>query len=93
MTLQDNVTLLDPFTHTKQDRDKIWDFDFIREKPKAKTEKIRIEVTFCTLVAVGGKFLERKTFKHVLKKIDDIRKMIRIYVHCRFPRSKIVIFP
>ena len=93
MTLQDEVTILDPFTHTKQDQEKIWDFDFIREKPKPKTEKVRIEVTFCTLVAVGGKFLERKTFKHVLKKIDDIRKMIRIYVQYRFSRSKIVIFP
>ena len=77
MTLQDNVTLLDPFTHTKQDRDKIQEFDFIRGKPKQKGEKLRIEETFCTLVAVGGEFLEKEAFQNVLTKIDEIRKLIR----------------
>ena len=80
MTLQDNVTLLDPFTHTEQDRDKIEEFDFIRGKPKQKGEKLRIEETFCTLVAVGGEFLEKKAFEKVLKKIDVIRKIVRIKI-------------
>ena len=77
MTLQDNVTLLDPFTHTKQDVYKIEEFDFIRGKPKQKGEKLRIEETFCTLVAVGGEFLEKEAFQNVLTKIDEIRKLIR----------------
>ena len=78
MTLQDNVTLLDPFTHTRQDAIEIRQFDFIREKPKQKGEKYRIEETFCTLVAVGGGFLEKKAFKKVLEKIDEIRTIVRI---------------
>ena len=77
MTLQDNITNLDPFTHTEQDMEKIFYFDFIRGKPKPKNEKVRIEETFCTLVAVGGKFLDKKQFKQVLKKIDEIRRTIR----------------
>ena len=77
MTLQSEVTLLDHFTHTEQDREQIIKFDFIRDKPKAISEKIRMEETFCTLVVVGGKFLEKKAFKQVLKKIDEIRKKIR----------------
>ena len=77
MTLQSEVTLLDHFTHTKQDWEQIMKFDFIREKPKAISEKIRMEETFCTMVTVGGKFLEKKAFKQVLKKIDEIRKKIR----------------
>ena len=32
MTLEDNITPLDPFTHTKQDWKKIQDFDFVKEK-------------------------------------------------------------
>ena len=75
MTLLDEITLLDPFTHTKQDREKIWNFDFIRENSTTETEKVVIDETFCTLVAVGGKFLEKKTFKKVLKKIDEIRRI------------------
>ena len=71
MTLEDNVTLLDPFTHTKQDTEKIKNFDFIREN--TATERVGIVETFCTLVTVGGKYLEKKTFKKVLKKIDEIR--------------------
>ena len=77
MTLEDNVTLLDPFTHTKQDTEKIKNFDFIREN--TATERVGILETFCTLVTVGGKYLERKTFKKVLKKIDEIRRIISVY--------------
>ena len=72
MTLENNVTLLDPFTHTKQDREKIKNFDFLRQQ--SAPEKVIIIETFCTLVTVGGKYLERKTFKKVLKKIDEIRR-------------------
>ena len=77
MTLQSEVTLLDHFTHTEQEKERIWSFDFISEKPKAISEKIRVEETFCIMVTVGGKFLEKKAFKQVLKKIDEIRKKIR----------------
>ena len=77
MTLQSEVTLLDHFSHTEQDKDRIWSFDFVLEKPKAISEKIRMDETFCTMVTVGGKFLEKKAFKQVLKKIDEIRKKIR----------------
>ena len=76
MTLEDNVNLLDPFTHTAQDRKKIKNFDFIREN--TATERVRIVETFCTLVTVGGKYLEKKNFKKVLKKIDKIRRIIRV---------------
>ena len=65
MTLEDNVTLLDPFAHTEQN------FDFIRKN--TATERVGIVETFCTLVTVRGKYLEKKTFKKVLKKIDEIR--------------------
>ena len=75
MTLEDNITLLDPFTHTEQDREKIKNFDFIREK--TATERVRIVETFCTLVTVGGKYLEKNTFKKVMTKIDKIRKLVR----------------
>ena len=78
MTLQSNVTLLDPFTHTKQDSDKIQNFDFYKEQA---TEKVRIVETFCTLVTVSGKYLEKNNFKKVLKKIDEIRRIIRIKIH------------
>ena len=71
MTLEDNVTLLDPFAHTEQDWEKIKNFDFIRKN--TATERVGIVETFCTLVTVGGKYLEKKTFKKVLKKIDEIR--------------------
>ena len=75
MTLEDNITLLDPFTHTEQDRGNILNFDFIREQ--SATERVGIVETFCTLVTVGGKYLEKNTFNKVLKKIDKIRKIIR----------------
>ena len=78
MNLEDEVTILDPFTHTNQDREKISSFDFIKENTATESEKVLIDATFCTLVAVGGKFLEKKTFPKVLKKIDDIRKIIRV---------------
>ena len=53
------------------------DFNFIREQ-KEEIEKIKIDETFCTLVTVGGKFLEKNKYKKVLKKIDEIRKIIRM---------------
>ena len=77
MTLQSEVTLLDPFTHTKQNREKIWNFDFIRES-STEIEKIRMDETYCILVTVSGKYLEKKNFKKVLKKIDEIRRIFRI---------------
>ena len=77
MTLESEVSLLDPFTHTEQDHKKIMNFDFIKYNSSKKREKVLIDQTFCTVVAVGGKFLEKKTFKKVLKKIDEIRKIIR----------------
>ena len=77
MTLEGEVSLLDPFTHKKQARDKIWNFDFIRGKSSTEREKVMIDQTFCTLITVGGKFLEKKTFRKVLEKIDEIRKIIR----------------
>ena len=76
MTLKDEVTLLDPFTHTEQDREKIMNFDFIGGKSTTEREKVMIDQTLCTLVAVGGNFLEKNAFKKVLKKIDEIRKLI-----------------
>ena len=76
MTLEDNVTLLDPFTYTEQDRVKIMNFDFLREQ--SAPERVRIEESFCTLVTVGGKYLEKQNFKKVLMKIDEIRRIIRV---------------
>ena len=78
MTLEDEVTLLDPFAHTEQDREKIMKFDFIGGKSITEREKVMIDQTFCTLVLVGGKFLEKRAFQKVLKKIDKIRKIIRM---------------
>ena len=80
MTLEDEVTLLDPFTHTEQDHDKIWNFDFIGGKSSREREKVMIDQTFCTLVVVSEQFLEKNTFKRVLKKIDAIRKIISIII-------------
>ena len=78
MTLEDEVSLLDPFTYTKQDSEKIWQFDSIRGDSTTEREKVKIDQTFCTLITVGGKFLEKKAFKMVLNKIDEIRKIIRV---------------
>ena len=80
MTLEDEVTLLDPFAHTEQDREKIMKFDFIGGKSTTEREKVMIDQTFCTLVVVGEKFLEKNAFKKVLKKIDAIRKIISIII-------------
>ena len=80
MTLDErNFTILEPFTHTEQDHDKIKDFNFNFDR-----KKIMIEETYCTLVTVGAKFLEKNTFKNVLKKIEEIRRLIRVILnaHC-----------
>ena len=78
MTLDGEVSLLDPFTHTKLDREKILNFDFIKENSAKKVEKVMIDETFCTAVIVSGKFLEKSVFKKVLRKIDEIRRIIRL---------------
>ena len=80
MTLDEgDVSILDPFTHIKDDRDKIRNFNFWEQRQKKEnTEKVKIDETFCTLVTVGGQFLEKKTFDKVIKKIDDIRRIIRV---------------
>ena len=75
MTLEENITLLDPFTYTEQDRNKIKNFNFLGEQ--SAPERVRIEESFCTLVTVGGKYLEKNTFKKVMTKIDKIRKLVR----------------
>ena len=80
MTLEDEVTLLDPYTHIEQDREKILYFDFIGGKSSREREKVMIDQTFCTLVVVSEQFLEKNTFKRVLKKIDAIRKIISIII-------------
>ena len=80
MTLQDNVTVLDPFVHTKQNKGKIYDFDFIGGNSTTETERVTIDETFCTLVTVGGQFLEKKAFEMVLKKVDEIRRIFRINI-------------
>ena len=77
MTLEDEVNLLDPFTYTEQDQYEIEYFDFIRVKSTTEREKVMIDQTFCTLVVVSGKFLEKGNFQKVLKKIDKIRKIIK----------------
>ena len=64
--------LLDPFAHTKEDSTKIKDFNFTKN-----FEKVRIKENYCTLVTVGGKYLEKNTFNKVLEKVDNIRKIIR----------------
>ena len=78
MTLESKVTVLDPFTHTTKDSMTIWNFDFNRENSAKETKKVMIDETFCTLVVVGEKYLEKKDFQKVLKKIDEIRRIIRI---------------
>ena len=78
MTLDDEVTLLDQFTHTKHDREKIMNFDFIRGNSTTERDKVMIDEHFCILVTVGGKFLEKREFKKILKKVDQIRRIIRV---------------
>ena len=80
MTLNDDVTLLDQFTHTKQDREKIMNFDFIGGNSTTERDKVMIDEHFCVLVTVGGKFLEKTTFEMVLKKVDEIRRIFRINI-------------
>ena len=77
MTLEDEVSLLNPFTHTYQDREKIKNFDFIRGDSTTERERVMIDQTFCTLVTVGGQFLEKRRFEKVLKKVDEIRRIFR----------------
>ena len=84
MTLEGELTLLDPFTHTKQDREKIENFDFLTESSITESEKVMIIETFCTLVTVTGKYLEKEAFKEVLKNIDVIREIIRLNNHYIF---------
>ena len=36
-------------------------------------EKVKIDESFCILVTIGGKFLEKKTLQKVVTKIDEIR--------------------
>ena len=93
MTLEGEVSLLDPLTHTKQNQEKIENFDFInRENSTTEREKVQIDQTFCTLVGIGGKFLEEKTFRKVMKKIDEIRKEIRINKDCRLSSDFLFFF-
>ena len=76
MTLRDeeNVTTLDPFTHTGQNSNRIRNFDFWDQRQNnEERDKVKIDETFCTLVTVGGKFLEKKLFRNVLMKIFQIR--------------------
>ena len=65
---------MDPYTHTTEDHLKIKNFDVLG-KSKGKKEKIKVvDGTHCTLVMVGGKYLQKIEFKKVLKKVDEIRK-------------------
>ena len=76
MTLKDEeiVTTLDPFTHTAKNSNKIRNFDFWDQRQNnEERDKVKIDETFCTLVTVGGKFLEKKLLKNVLMKIYQIR--------------------
>ena len=76
MNLEGDVSLLDPFIHTRQDHKKILNFDFIRGNSTTEKEKVMVDQTFCTLVTVGGKFLRKKALKKVLRRTDEIRKKI-----------------
>ena len=83
MTLKDEeiVTTLDPFTHTAKNSNKIKNFDFWNQRHNREgREKVEIDETFCTLVTVGGKFLEKKMLEKVLKKIYQIRRKVREYL-------------
>ena len=76
MSLKDeeNVSTLDPFTHTTHHSNEIRNFDFwVQRQNQKDREKVKIDETFCTLVTVGGKFLEKKLFRNVLMKIHQIR--------------------
>ena len=74
LTEKGNIGILNPFTHTKEDNEKIKNFDVLGIS-KEKAEKVKaVEGTHCTLVLVGGKYLEKIQFKQVLKKVYEIRK-------------------
>ena len=78
MTIDEgNVSLFDPFTHTKLDEIIKYDFSS-QSQDEGNNEKVKIDETFCTLVTVGEKFLEEMKFQKVLMKIDEIRCTIRI---------------
>ena len=66
-------------------------FDFYRETSITVREKVRIEETYSTLVTVSGKYLEKYTFKKVLKKIDEIRRIIRIKIYQIYIHTIIII--
>ena len=76
-TEKGNIRMLDPFTHTKQDYNKIGYFDFIRGDSTTERERVMIDQTFCLLITVGGQFLEKRRFENVLKKVDEIRRIFR----------------
>ena len=78
------MTVLDPFTHTTMNREKILNFDFVQDNSTAKKEKVMIDETFGTLVTVEGKLIEKKVFGKVLKKIDEIRRIIRVLLKNHF---------
>ena len=42
-----------------------------------KIEKVKIDESFCTLITIGGKFLEKKTLQKVVTKIDEIRYVFK----------------
>ena len=66
-TEKGNIKMLDPFTHTKEDNKKI--------KNLTNVEKVKVvDGTHCTLILVGGKYLQKIEFKKVLKKVAEIRK-------------------
>ena len=74
LTETGNIEILNPFTYTSEDTDKIKNFDVL-EKSKEKVEKVKVvDGTHCTLVLVGGKYLQKIEFRNVLKMVDKIRK-------------------
>ena len=74
LTEKGNIGILNPFTHTKEDNEKIKNFDVLG-KSKGKKEKVKVvDGTHCTLVLVGGKYLQKIEFRKILKKVDEIRK-------------------
>ena len=78
LTEKGNIGILNPFTRTKEDINKIKNFDVLG-KSTENVEKVKVvEGTHCTLVMVGGKYLQKIEFTKVLKKIDKIRNRDRI---------------
>ena len=72
MSLTDDMKALAPFTYTEEAGEAIRKFN--SSTTGKKRGKIpTVEETFCTLVLVGGKFVQRETFE----KIDAIRKYVR----------------